>query len=193
MTARSLEHRGLEQVDSGRFREVVGHFATGVTVISTRLGERSFGTTASSVASLSVDPPMMLACLNRGSATHGAVSQTGRFAVNVLSTDQAGLARAFAQKGDDKFQGVAHALGAQGMPLLDGALAALECEVTEVATGGTHTVFMGRVLSAEARPGRPLAYFRGQLGTLHPDLETAAVAAVAAGQDAAGVRTASAR
>jgi flavin reductase (DIM6/NTAB) family NADH-FMN oxidoreductase RutF/DNA-binding FadR family transcriptional regulator len=165
---------GLPVVDEAAFRNVVGHFASGVTVVTTSDDDRLYGTTVSAVSSLSSEPPMMLVCLNRSSATHDAVARSGRYAINILSSSQGDLARAFARKGDDKFAGVTHSLSPLGLPLLSGTLAALECVVDETATGGTHTIFLGRVVSAEARTGEPLAYYRGTFGNLEHALETAA-------------------
>lgn len=165
---------GLPVVDEGVFRNVVGHFASGVTVITTAAEGQLYGTTVSAVSSLSAEPPMMLICLNRTSVTHDAVASSGRYAINILSADQGEIARTFARKGDDKFAGVEHIVTEHGLPLLSGALASIECVVAETASGGTHTVFLGRVLTAEARKGEPLAYYRGTFGKLEHALETAA-------------------
>lgn len=165
---------GLPVVDEAVFRNVVGHFASGVTVITTADGEDLFGTTVSAVSSLSSDPPMMLICLNRSSVTHDAVRRTGRYAINILSAVQGEVARVFARKGDDKFAGVDHTVTEHGLPLLGDTLASIECVVEETAAGGTHTIFIGRVVSATARDGEPLAYYRGTFGKLEQALETAA-------------------
>lgn len=165
---------GLPVVDEAVFRDVVGHFASGVTVITTADGEQLFGTTVSAVSSLSSDPPMMLICLNRSSVTHDAVRKTGRYAINILSAAQGEIARVFARKGDDKFAGIGHTVTEHGLPLLNDTLASIECVVDETATGGTHTIFLGRVVSATARGGEPLAYYRGSFGKLEQALETAA-------------------
>lgn len=155
-------------VTSEEFRDVIGRFATGVTVVTTSDGDgQRYGTTASAVSSLSLEPPMLLICLNRESSTGRAISQTGRFVVNILAEDQDHLALRFARKNPDKFQGVSISKGHHGEPLLDGALAHLECRVTEEVLGGTHTVFLGEVDRASGRTGTPLAYFRGQFGRLH--------------------------
>lgn len=150
-----------------RFRDVIGHFASGVTVITTRAGDRPLGTTASAVSSLSLEPPMLLVCLKHDSETRAGVVRSRRFAVNVLHEGQVALAARFAGKGADKFDGVAIADGAAGVPLIAGALAHLECEVADEVTGGTHTVFLGAAVRATAGSGRPLAYFRGRFGQLH--------------------------
>ncbi len=153
-----------ELVASETFRRVAGHFASGVTVVTTRADGTDYGTTASSVASLSLTPPMMLVCLNKESTTGQAVRRSGVYAVNVLSQGQAQLARTFAAKGGDKFGGVSYWPGQLGVPLLAGALAHIECRVTEQVSGGTHTVFLGEVESAAAEEGNPLAYYRGDFG-----------------------------
>lgn len=153
-------------VTSEEFRDVIGRFATGVTVITTGDGDRRLGTTASAVSSLSLEPPMLLICMNRESSTGQAISQVGRFVVNILAEDQDHLAMRFARKDPDKFDGVPITPGQHGEPLLEGALAHLECRVTEEVVGGTHTVFLGEVDRASGRTGAPLAYFRGQFGRL---------------------------
>ncbi len=151
-------------MDAAHFRHVAGHLASGVTVITTGAPDDRYGMTASSVTSLSADPPMMLACINNAVPTAEAVSRTGRYAINVLGDGQGDLARQFATASADKFRGVAVHDGALGLPLLSDALAHIECEVVERVTGGTHTIFLGRVRSATAGRGEPLTYFRGGFG-----------------------------
>jgi flavin reductase (DIM6/NTAB) family NADH-FMN oxidoreductase RutF len=146
------------------FRDVIGHFATGVTIITTRDGDVDYGVTVSAVTSLSLEPPMLLVCLNRSSRTQAAVTSTGRFAVNILGVDQIELAKLFATPRDDKFAGLDVTYGPLGDPLVPGAIAHVECEVVEVATGGTHAVFLAEVRHAERFEGAPLLYYRGQLG-----------------------------
>jgi flavin reductase (DIM6/NTAB) family NADH-FMN oxidoreductase RutF len=158
----------LEPLNGERFREVIGHFASGVTVVTALDGDRALGTTASAVCSLSLEPPMLLVCMNRASATGRAIDRGDRFAVNILSEEQADLATRFARPGGD-FGGVSVEPGAGGEPLLAEALASIECRVVERAAGGTHRVFIAAAERAEARPGAaPLAYFRGEFGRLGP-------------------------
>jgi flavin reductase (DIM6/NTAB) family NADH-FMN oxidoreductase RutF len=126
------------------------------------------GTTASAVSSLSLDPPMLLVCMNKSSSTGRAMGDAGHFAVNILGEGQHEAAVRFAQKGDDKFDGARVIPGAFGAPLLAGALATLECRIVDEVTGGTHTIFLAEVARAAARPGAPLAYFRGGFGRLEP-------------------------
>ena len=153
-------------MDPHEFRDVIGRFASGVTVITARHEGRPYGTTASAVSSLSLDPPMVLICLNRASSTGQAIRARRQFAINILGEDQADAAMRFGRKDPDKFRGVAVVGGAGGDPLLEDALATLECRVVENVDGGTHQVFLAQVERASGRPGAPLAYFRGQFGRL---------------------------
>ena len=153
------------RLDSNEFRDIIGRFASGVTVITVEHEEQPYGTTASAVCSLSLEPPMLLVCLNKSSSTGQAIAAARRFAVNILGEGQADAAMRFAGKGD-KFAGQRIVRGVAGQPLLGDALANLECRVVEEVTGGTHTVFLGEVEHATGRHGAPLAYFRGQFGRL---------------------------
>ena len=151
----------------GEFRNVIGHFASGVTVITTEAGGKRHGTTASAVTSLALEPPMLLVCMNRESATGVAMARAGAFAVNILGEDHGELAIRFARKGDDKFEGVEIADGECGQPLLADAIAHVECRVTEQVVAGTHVVFIAEVEAATAQVGAPpLAYYRGRFGRL---------------------------
>lgn len=156
------------------FRDVIGRFASGVTVITTTADGADFGTTASAVSSLSMDPPMMLICLNRTSDTQVAVLKSGVFGVNILAEDQGQIAYQFAKKGANKFDGVGIRRGRSGVPLVEDALAHLECEVQETVSGGTHTVFLARVQQAAGTDRAPLTYFRGRFGRLETALDEAA-------------------
>ncbi len=157
------------------FREVIGSFASGVTIITTAAEGKDRGTTASAVSSLSLEPPMLLICLNTTSDTQTAILTSGVFAVNILTAQQGDVAYQFAKKGPDKFLGVSVVRGASGIPLIADALAHLECEVAETVTGGTHTVFLGLVRHASAaEAGAPLTYFRGRFGRLESALDESA-------------------
>ena len=152
-------------VDGTVFRRVISNFMSGVVVITTEHDGVRYGMTVSAVSSLSLDPPMLLVCLNARSGTQDAVRRAERFAVNILAEDQGHLAERFASSGSaDKFGGVETRTGRTGVPLLPGALAVVECRVAEVVTGGTHRVFLAEVVHAEMTEGAPLAYFRGKFG-----------------------------
>lgn len=161
-----VSQTGSRTLDPEDYREVIGHFASGVTVITGAQDGRPYGTTASAVSSLSLTPPMMLICMNATSSTGEVIAATRRFGVNILSDGQADVALRFARKGDDKFDGVDTVRGVHGIPLLAQALATLECTVTEQVRAATHIVFLAEVVRATAEPGAPLAYFRGQFGRL---------------------------
>lgn len=154
----------VDVVDPAQFRQVVGHLATGVTVVTTSDGNVDSGMTASSVTSLSMDPPMMLACVNNAVPTAEAIKRNGRFAINILREGQEELAYQFASPSPDKFRNVAVHRNTGDIPLLSDALAQIECRVGETIVGGTHTVFLGVVNAAAAGTGQPLTYFRGGFG-----------------------------
>lgn len=151
-------------LDATRFRDVIGHFMSGVAVITTRHDGRDHGMTASAVSSLSLEPPMLVVCLHRDAPTQEALLGSSAFAVNILREGDGRLARRFATPHEDKFAGVAVDYGPLGQPRLGGALAALECEVAETVVGGTHRVFLAEVRTAELGDGAPLAYYRGRFG-----------------------------
>ncbi|GAA3687376.1 hypothetical protein GCM10023081_25910 [Arthrobacter ginkgonis] len=154
------------QLTSQAFRDVIGRFASGVTVITTHSGGKDYGTTASAVSSLTDDPPMLLICLNKSSSSAHAILESGTFAVNVLAEDHVQLAGRFASKLPDKFEGVPVEKDGNGSPLLVGALAHLVCRVSEQVEAGTHYAFLAHVEDAVANPGHPLAYFRGGFGRM---------------------------
>lgn len=153
-------------VDGPLFREVIGRFTSGVAVVTTSEGDAVFATTASAVTSLSDAPPTILVCLNRTSDTGQAVTRTGRLALSILAWDQEDLAVRLAGKGPSKLDGVRFTTGPAGLPLLDAAIASLECTVTNRASAETHDVFFGRVDALEGRDGVPLVYYRGRFSRL---------------------------
>jgi 4-nitrophenol 2-monooxygenase / 4-nitrocatechol 4-monooxygenase, reductase component len=150
------------------FRAVIGRFASGVTVVTTRQGDSLQGTTASAVSSVSLDPALVLICMNQRSLTGQTIAATGRFAINILGEEQRALALQFAVREGDKFNGLEWRHGEGGMPLLEAAIATLECRVVNQLSAGTHYVFIGAVVQAANREGAPLAYYRGQFGRFVP-------------------------
>jgi flavin reductase (DIM6/NTAB) family NADH-FMN oxidoreductase RutF len=146
-------------VPPDRFREALKKFASGVTVVTTAHGGEMHGLTASSFASVSLDPPLVLVVLNTASRTHELLKHSGSFAVSVLGNDHADIARAFAEKGTKPFDSVPHRLTDEGIPILVESIAWLECDVESAFPGGTHEIVVGRVRSCEARAGTPLIYF----------------------------------
>lgn len=153
-------------------RAALGHFATGVTVVTARDGgEQAFGTTANAVSSVSLDPPLLLVCLRDESETLAALLDSGHFAVNVLGAGQDELARRFARRAAaGTWADVGHAPGHGGAPRLHDALATLDCAVHDVADGGDHRIVVGRVLAVDHPDEHvdPLLYYRGAFAALAP-------------------------
>ena len=156
----------------GQFRDVLGRLGGGVTVVTTRddAGEAR-GLTATAVCAVSLEPPLLLACIGLGSATGAAIRSSGRYAVNVLAADGRHLSDRFAASGEGKFDGIEWADGQHGLPLLAGCLACVECQVEQAIDSGDHTIFIGRVLSGSVgEPGAdPLLHFRGEYRLLGDD------------------------
>ncbi len=157
---------GEKPLDAAAFRQVIGRFMSGVVVITaTHQGERR-GMTVSAIASLSLDPPMIVTCLNAASATQEVVRRAGAFAVNILAEDQEHLAVRFSRSDPDPFREVSCQPGVTGAPILAGALAVLECRIAHEVRGGSHRVLLADVVRASGGEGSPLACFRGRFGRL---------------------------
>lgn len=149
--------------DEIRFREVMGRFTTGVTIVTSRGPDGSpCGMTANSFASVSLDPLLVLVCVDRMSATHGCIVEGGAFAVSVLPSDAEALARRFSEgERGDRFEGLALREEVSGSPVLDDALAWMDCRVRDVHPTGDHSIVIGEVLACDAREGSPLLFYRG--------------------------------
>ena len=151
-----------EPVDPSRFRTVLSHFASGVTVITGSVPGGPAGLSLQSFAALSLDPPMVLVLPSRCSASWARIQDNGQFCVNVLAADQESLAMRFARAGGDKFDGVTWSPGVLGDPRISGACAWIECEVHAVHEGGDHLVVLGNVRALDAVAGaEPLLFHRG--------------------------------
>lgn len=151
-------------LDKNGFRRVMGFLATGVTVVTTALGEKLHGMTANAVCSVSLEPPLILVCVDRRSYTHSILAQSGVFAVNILSEEQEELARLFADRGPAQvksLRGVPYSLGATGAPILEDCIAYAECRVVAAYPGGDHTIFLGHVRELKVvREAPPLLFYR---------------------------------
>lgn len=159
------------QVERDAFRQIVGHFTSGVTIITAREAGTNMGITASAFSSVSLEPPMVLVCVNKSTGTCHAISRTKVFGVNILQEHQGDLARKFAQPQTDKYRDTDFTVGELGVPLLQDVLAHLECRVVEEITGGTHSVFLAEVQMAEAYAHTPLVYYRGKFGSFQQKTE----------------------
>jgi len=146
-------------VDSAAFRLALGQFASGVTVVTT-LGKDGgpLGLTVSSFCSVSLDPPLVLVCIDDRSDTHDGFEASQRFGVSILAEGQEEWSDRFAFGGSEKFTGVDLLRGEDGVPLVPGALAHIECRVSAALPGGDHTIYVGEVLRLSVSPGRPLLY-----------------------------------
>ncbi|WP_460773329.1 flavin reductase family protein [Microbacterium sp. GXF7504] len=170
-----LKKGRVDPVDEAEFRAVMSHFATGVVVVTGGAADGTpLGMTAQSFSALSLDPPLVMVCPSRTSTSWPRIGATHRFAVNVLSADQAELSRRFARSGGDKFSGLRWSWGEYGAPLIDGAIAHIECDLEVVHPGGDHYIAVGRVrklASALAEAGAepsPLLFYRSGYRTLTP-------------------------
>lgn len=156
-------------IDPELFKRVLGSFASGVTVVTTRdAAGRPKGMTVSAFCSVSLEPPLILVCIDHKAECHPDLEATERFAVNILGRDQADLSRRFAAKDVDRFQGVGVRAGGDGMPFLEDAIGVLECRVVARHAAGDHTIFVGRVEAAHVGPDAPLLHFRGKYGDFTP-------------------------
>jgi flavin reductase (DIM6/NTAB) family NADH-FMN oxidoreductase RutF len=151
-------------------RRVMGTFATGVTVITTcdRHGT-PYGLTANAVTSVSLDPPLLLICIDKKAESHPHFLDSKLFVVNILAEHQEALSRRFATSGGDKFSGIEHRPGRLGPPVLAGTLGHVECRIVDTHDAGDHVIHLGAVEHAEASDGRSLLFFRGKYRQLLGD------------------------
>jgi flavin reductase (DIM6/NTAB) family NADH-FMN oxidoreductase RutF len=147
-------------IDEKQFRQTMSQFASGVTVVTTQLDGVRHGLTVSAFASLSLRPPLVLISIEKTVRTHDALSSAGMFGVSILSSAQEEISSRFASRIDDRFAGVSTSTGELGVPLIEGAIAWIECRITDRLPGGDHTIFVGEVVSAQIHDGEPLLYFR---------------------------------
>ena len=163
-----------------RFRDALAHLVGGVTIVTSRgIRGEPHGLTATAVASVSLEPPLVMACVGKSSHTHGAIEASGVFAVNFLARSGQEMATRFSRSGEDKYEDVEVRYGVTGAPLLPHTMAYCDCTVVEVVPAGDHTLFIGRVEQAgadvperdesgaeERSGGQPLLYYRGRYAGL---------------------------
>jgi flavin reductase (DIM6/NTAB) family NADH-FMN oxidoreductase RutF len=157
--------------DHDELRTILGSFATGVTVVTLETTDVVHGMTANAFSSVSLDPPLVLFCADKGTNCHDLVPEAEHFAVNVLAADQEWLSNRFAGEHhdmEDPFEDVPASAGETGAPIIDGTLAYLDCDLHEAVEAGDHTIYIGRVVDAElgATDEAPLTFFRGEYGTI---------------------------
>ena len=147
-------------VDDAQFKHALSHFASGVNIVTTEHEGTDYGLTVASFASLSLNPPLVLVCINKSSSSHDPIAKSQKFGVSILGSDQEAISGRFAARGGDKFAGLDVRRGSTGVPLVGNALATLECRVHEQIVGGDHSIFIGEVVDTQTREGAPLLYFR---------------------------------
>lgn len=151
--------------DGAKFRQVLGHFPTGVTVITSMTDGQPVGFAVGSFASLSLDPPQVLFCAGQQSSTWPKIKAAGRFCANVLADNQEDVCRVFASKAEDKFTEIGWKHSGNGSPLIGDALAYIDCEIADVVESGDHYVVIGTVTDLDVQhEGGPLVFFRGGYG-----------------------------
>lgn len=149
-------------VTSDEFRAALSRFPSGITVVTSIDSSGVFhGITVSAFCSVSLEPPLILACIEKTTGSHNALISSGKFAVNILAARQDELSERFALPLPDKFEGVNFRVGIGGVPLLEDSLASLECVLRDAFDGGDHTIFVGEVEEVTIRDGDPLVYYQG--------------------------------
>jgi 3-hydroxy-9,10-secoandrosta-1,3,5(10)-triene-9,17-dione monooxygenase reductase component len=151
-------------LDQARFREVLGHFATGLTIVTALEEGEPVGFSCQSFSALSLDPPMVLLAPARSSTSWPRIAKAGAFCVNVLGEHQEALCRSFAVSGGDKFSGVEWTPGTTGAPRITGSLATIECRLGSIHDGGDHELVTGHVVDTELGEGAPLLFYRSGFG-----------------------------
>ena len=155
------------EIDPSQFRQLLGRFASGVTVLTVATPDgRPMGMTATSLSSVSLRPPLLSVCVDHEADLHDTLVTAPEFVVNILASPQEALARRFSDQHDDRFDGVGYHLSPEGLILLDGTLAHLICERYAEYPGGDHTIVLGRVVGGNTSDGRPLLYYRGGYAAL---------------------------
>jgi flavin reductase (DIM6/NTAB) family NADH-FMN oxidoreductase RutF len=150
-------------IEPQELRRVMGHFATGVTVITTKdQGGNPNGLTANAFMSLSLNPPLVLISVDKGATCYGCFGLQNGFTVNFLSEDQEEISRRFATKGADKFADLKWQPGSNGAAIIEGVMGYVECVITESHDGGDHTIVVGEIVNAGATGERPLLFFKGK-------------------------------
>jgi len=154
-------------LDPDAFRAVMGRFASGVTVVTaTDDAGSAYGMTVSAFASVSLQPPLVVMCIDHAASLHDTLANAPYFAVNILASTQEPIARRFAETGAQRFEGIGYRNGENGVPILNDVLAFVECKRVSSTEAGDHTVIIGETVAASMRDARPLLYYRGGFAQL---------------------------
>ncbi len=151
--------------DASTYRTVLGHFATGVVLVTAIDGDEPVGMACNSFSSVSLEPPLVLFCAAKSSSTWPRIETSGKWAANILDEDGEEVCRLFAQKGADRFARIAYTPGRTGSPILEDALAFVDCETVDKHDAGDHVIVVGRVIElGYQHEGKPLLFYRGGYG-----------------------------
>jgi flavin reductase (DIM6/NTAB) family NADH-FMN oxidoreductase RutF len=157
--------------DSKLQRWIMGQLATGVTIITTRRNGEICGMTANAVTSLSLDPPLVLVAVDKKAQMHRQLTEARAFAMNILSDQQEALSQRFAARGPKETADLALTTAVTGAPILEDALAFVDCKLVEILPGGDHDIFIGEIVAGDVREGKPLLYYAGKYGGLADEYE----------------------
>jgi len=166
----NVQPKATTPLTKEHFRRVMGQFATGVTVVTTRAGDAVHGLTANAICSVSLEPLLVLVCVDHSADSHPLLEKSGVFAINVLSEKQEDISRLFAGPTEEKtgrLEAMGYRTAVTGAPIIQGCLAYLDCRIVAAYPGGDHTIFMGQVEEAEiGEDSAPLIFFRGRYATV---------------------------
>ena len=159
----------FEHIDGNEYRDILSRFASGVTIVTARVGDEIRGMTVSAFCSVSLSPPLVLVCLAVGRPTTKLIAKSGWYGVNVLAADQAKLSELFAF-GDSaaRMDGVLWTTGPNGVPLLDGVIGSLECRVVQTHLAGDHEIVVGQAVHGASTDGQPIVYTQRQYHSVAP-------------------------
>jgi flavin reductase len=152
--------------DQTEQRRIMGHFATGITIVTTKIEQELHGMTANAVTSLSLDPSLVLVAVDLKAGMHESLRQSEGFALNILSQAQESLSNRFATRGPKDFSDIPCMDSATGSPVFTEALAWVDCRMSEILSGGDHDIFIGEIIAGDANDGEPLLYFGGKYRSL---------------------------
>jgi flavin reductase (DIM6/NTAB) family NADH-FMN oxidoreductase RutF len=154
-------------VEKVEFRQALGYFAAAVTVVTVNREEGGpAGITVTAFSSLSLEPPLVLVCIDKRAKLHAAFQKGSAFAVNILKDDQEAVSRRFASSEPEQFREIGYTNGPLGAPLIQGVVCAIECKIVDLLPGGDHTIIVGEVDGTRVNEGKPLLYFRGGYASL---------------------------
>lgn len=159
---------GTMAFDSKEQRRIMGRFATGVTVVTTAGNGRMTGLTANAVASLSLNPPLVLVAVDHRAGSYADLKENRCFAINILTTEQQEISQRFATPGPKDFSGLTISTAVTGSPIFADTLGYVDCKVVDVLAGGDHDIFVGEIVAGDARDAEPLLYFSGRYRSLAP-------------------------